>query len=165
MEYIRGASRLEKKSAAERAGGGDVHCRVISGVIEWGLAGSADVLAYLHNQNPPNHLPANLKPANVNGQAGPYHSADSIFGIAPAVFKLGRGPTTRRSFGRCRLTRRRKQFGAASKTDARSPNIYAFGVTSAPDADRDRPVDPSRSNLSPFSIVKSRAVARVALPP
>lgn len=90
-------------------------------VIEWGLQ-IADVLAYLHHQNPP-IIFRDLKPANV--MVKPDNTIRLIdFGIARR-FQLGAVHDTS-LFGSVGYSPP-EQFGR-QQTDARS-DIYAFGVT------------------------------------
>ncbi len=115
MEYIEGVT-LEAR-LKERAG----RPLPVIQVIEWGLQ-IADVLAYLHNQNPP-IIFRDLKPANV--MVKPDNTIRLIdFGIARR-FQLGAVQDTS-LFGSVGYSPP-EQFGR-QQTDARS-DIYAFGVT------------------------------------
>ena len=115
MEYIEGVT-LEAR-LKERAG----RPLPVIQVIEWGLQ-IADVLAYLHNQDPP-IIFRDLKPANV--MVKPDSTIRLIdFGIARR-FQLGAVKDTS-LFGSVGYSPP-EQFGR-QQTDARS-DIYAFGVT------------------------------------
>lgn len=115
MEYIEGVT-LEAR-LKERAG----RALPVIQVIEWGLQ-IADVLAYLHNQNPP-IIFRDLKPANV--MVKPDNTIRLIdFGIARR-FQIGAVHDTS-LFGSVGYSPP-EQFGR-QQTDARS-DIYAFGVT------------------------------------
>lgn len=115
MEYIEGVT-LEAR-LKERAG----RPLPVIQVIEWGLQ-IADVLAYLHNQDPP-IIFRDLKPANV--MVKPDSTIRLIdFGIARR-FQLGAVHDTS-LFGSVGYSPP-EQFGR-QQTDARS-DIYAFGVT------------------------------------
>ncbi len=115
MEYIEGVT-LEAR-LKERGG----RPLPVIQVIEWGLQ-IADVLAYLHNQNPP-IIFRDLKPANV--MVKPDNTIRLIdFGIARR-FQLGAVHDTS-LFGSVGYSPP-EQFGR-QQTDARS-DIYAFGVT------------------------------------
>jgi serine/threonine protein kinase len=115
MEYIEGVT-LEAKERAAGSGG-----LPVAAVIDWGLQ-IADVLAYLHSQDPP-IIFRDLKPANVMVEAdGRVRLID--FGIArrfqPGAVKdtnllgsVGYSPP--------------EQFGR-HQTDMRT-DIYAFGAT------------------------------------
>ena len=115
MEYIEGVT-LEQR-LKERGG----RPLPVVQVIEWGLQ-IADVLAYLHNQNPP-IIFRDLKPANV--MVRPDNTIRLIdFGIARR-FQQGAVHDTS-LFGSVGYSPP-EQFGR-QQTDARS-DIYAFGVT------------------------------------
>ena len=115
MEYIEGVT-LEAR-LKERAG----RPLPVIQVIEWGLQ-IADVLAYLHSQDPP-IIFRDLKPANV--MVKPDNSIRLIdFGIARR-FQVGAVQDTS-LFGSVGYSPP-EQFGR-QQTDARS-DIYAFGVT------------------------------------
>ena len=115
MEYIEGVT-LEAR-LKERAG----RPLPVIQVIEWGLQ-IADVLAYLHNQDPP-IIFRDLKPANV--MVKPDSTIRLIdFGIARR-FQPGAAQDTS-LFGSVGYSPP-EQFGR-QQTDTRS-DIYAFGVT------------------------------------
>jgi serine/threonine protein kinase len=115
MEYIEGVT-LEAR-LKERAG----RPLPVIQVIEWGLQ-IADVLAYLHNQDPP-IIFRDLKPANV--MVKPDNTIRLIdFGIARR-FQFGAVHDTS-LFGSVGYSPP-EQFGR-QQTDARS-DVYAFGVT------------------------------------
>ncbi|MCW3100842.1 MAG: Serine/threonine protein kinase [Chthonomonadaceae bacterium] len=115
MEYIEGVT-LEMR-LKERGG----RPLPVIQVVEWGLQ-IADVLSYLHNQNPP-IIFRDLKPANV--MVKPDNTIRLIdFGIARR-FQQGAVHDTS-LFGSVGYSPP-EQFGR-QQTDARS-DIYAFGVT------------------------------------
>ncbi|MCW3054359.1 MAG: Serine/threonine protein kinase [Chthonomonadales bacterium] len=115
MEYIEGVT-LEMR-LKERGG----RPLPVVQVVEWGLQ-IADVLSYLHNQNPP-IIFRDLKPANV--MVKPDNTIRLIdFGIARR-FQQGAVHDTS-LFGSVGYSPP-EQFGR-QQTDARS-DIYAFGVT------------------------------------
>lgn len=140
MEYIEGVTlEARLKERANRP-------LPVVQVIEWGLQ-IADVLAYLHSQNPP-IIFRDLKPANV--MVRPDNTIRLIdFGIARR-FQQGAVHDTS-LFGSVGYSPP-EQFGR-QQTDARS-DIYAFGVTMHQMLTG---IDPA---ISPFKLVPAINVNR-----